>query len=133
MKLDNQFTLRFNKRYLILALVLFFTEVMIALFVHDSFIRPWGGDFLVVILLYCLLRGTSCTSVQVAAVVVLLFSYLIETLQFFQIVKMLGLETNVAASIVLGTRFSWSDIIAYTLGIVFILLIENRAASFQEI
>jgi hypothetical protein len=106
---------------------------MIALVLHDHFIRPWGGDFLVVILLFCLLRGTTSTSVQFAAVVVLLFSYLIETLQFFQIVKILGLETNVVAGVVLGTQFSWSDMIAYTLGIAFVLIIEKTTFGVQKI
>lgn len=133
MQQENQFILRHNKSYLLLASLLFVTEVLIALFVRDSFIRPWGGDFLVVILLYCLLRGIIHTSVQMAAGAVLLFSYLIETLQFFQIVKILGLETNVVANVVLGTSFSWSDMAAYTLGIVFVLIIEKMTLRFQKI
>jgi hypothetical protein len=133
MQLENQFTLRCNKSYLTFALLLFIAEVMIALFVHDTFIRPWGGDFLVVILLYCSLRGFIHTSVLMAAGIVLLFSFLIETLQFFQIVKILGLESNVVASVVLGTHFSWSDMIAYTLGIAFVLVIEKTTLGFQKI
>ncbi|WAC15240.1 ribosomal maturation YjgA family protein [Dyadobacter pollutisoli] len=133
MRLENQFVLRRNKSYLLLALLLFVTEVLIALFVRDAFIRPWGGDFLVVILLYCLLKGITNTSVLMAAGAVLLFSYLVETLQFFQIVKILGLETNVVANVVLGTSFSWSDMVAYTLGIVFVLIIEKMALRFQKI
>jgi hypothetical protein len=133
MRLENQFTLRCNKGYLILAVLLFATEVLIALFIHDTFIRPSGGDFLVVILLYCLLRGITHTSVRIAAAAVLLFSFLIEILQFFQIVKILGLEGNVVASVVLGTHFSWSDLVAYTLGIAFVLIIEKIALRFQKI
>jgi hypothetical protein len=133
MQYNNQFAFRYNKTYLILALLLFVTEVVIALVLHDNFIRPWGGDFLVVVLLYCLLRGTTNTSVKFAAVVVLLFSYLIETLQFFQIIKILGLETNVVAGVVLGTQFSWSDMIAYTLGIAFVLVIEKTTFGVQKI
>jgi len=37
--------LRFNKTYGLLALTLFITEVLIALYVHDGFIRPTVGDF----------------------------------------------------------------------------------------
>ena len=133
MQQQNQFAFKCNKNYLSLALLLFVAEVFIALFLQDNFIRPWGGDFLVVILLYCLLRGTTHISVQFAAVVVLLFSYLIETLQFFQVVKILGLETNVLASVVLGTHFSWPDMIAYTLGIAFVLVVEKTTLSFQKI
>ena len=41
--------LRFNKTYFLLTILLFCTEVIIALFVHDNFIRPYFGDVLVVI------------------------------------------------------------------------------------
>lgn len=42
--------------YLITALLLLMTEVLIALFVHDRFIRPYAGDILVVLLIYALVR-----------------------------------------------------------------------------
>ena len=45
--------LAFNSRYLIFAVILFITEVLIAFFVRDNFIRPYVGDYLVVILIYC--------------------------------------------------------------------------------
>ena len=48
--------LTFNLKYFLFALALFMIEVLIALFVHDSFIRPYLGDFLVVILIYCAVR-----------------------------------------------------------------------------
>ncbi|MCU7371028.1 DUF2809 domain-containing protein [Paucibacter sp. O1-1] len=93
--------------------------------------RPWGGDFLVVILLYCLLKGITNTSVLMQQRELFCFSYLVETLQFFQIVKILG--SNNVANVVLGTSFSWSDMVAYTLGIVFVLIIEKMVLRFQKI
>ena len=47
----------FNKTYFLLALLLLLAEVLIALYLHDALIRPYGGDFLVVILLYCFVKS----------------------------------------------------------------------------
>ena len=42
--------------YGIIALVIFLSEVYIALFVKDSFIRPYFGDVLVTALICCFIR-----------------------------------------------------------------------------
>ncbi|MGG7665345.1 DUF2809 domain-containing protein [Dyadobacter sp. BHUBP1] len=110
--------------YLIAALVVFLLEVWIALYVHDDFIRPWGGDVLVVVLLYCLVSGVTRLNVLSAALAVLVFACFIETLQYLQIVRILGLEGNAFARTIIGTTFSWSDIVAYTLGIVLVVGVE---------
>ena len=36
--------------------VILVIEILIALFVHDSFIRPYGGDILVTVLICCFMR-----------------------------------------------------------------------------
>ena len=113
-----------GKNYLIAALAIFVMEIWIALYVHDDFVRPWGGDVLVVVLLYCLVRGVTRLNVVAAALSVLVFSWFIEVLQYFQIVRVLGLEGNAIARTIIGTTFSWSDIVAYILGIVFVVGVE---------
>jgi hypothetical protein len=117
--------LKFQYRYFILAVLLFFIEVFIALFVHDEIIRPHVGDFLVVILIYCFVRAFLNLSVGKIALFVLLFSYTVETLQYFKIIEILGLQRFTVARVVIGTGFSWIDIIAYTFGVGFILLVEK--------
>ena len=42
--------------YLVATLVLLAIEVLIALFVHDSFVRPYVGDMLVVVVIYAFVR-----------------------------------------------------------------------------
>lgn len=123
--------LRFNIYYLLLTLLLFGTEVLIALFVHDAFVRPYVGDFLVVMLVYCFVRSFVEARVVPVALGVLAFAYTVETLQYFQIVKRLGLGDSRLANIVIGNYFSWSDMAAYTLGIACTILIEKgwRGAS----
>ena len=118
----------FNKNYFILSVIIFITEVLIALFVRDSFIRPYFGDFLVVILLYCMVRSFLNYPVPVVVMAVLLFAYLMETLQYFKLVELLGLEGSKLATTLIGTDFAWMDMLAYTLGAVAIIWVERRQA-----
>lgn len=116
----------FRPKYALLALVFFVIEVLIAIYVHDSFVRPFVGDYLVVFLMYCFVRAFFNMHYLKAAIGVLLFSYLIETLQYFQFVQRVGLAKYKILAIVLGTSFEWFDMLAYTLGFITIILIEYR-------
>ncbi len=116
--------IKFQKSYFIIAVSLFVTEVLIALYLHDEIIRPYFGDVLVVILLYCFVKSFLNIPVAIAAFSVLLFSYLIETLQYFHIIHYLGLDRSALASTIMGNYFTWVDILAYTLGISIVLCIE---------
>jgi hypothetical protein len=58
------------------------------------------------------------------AIGTLMFSYHIETLQYFSIVDRLGLSKNILAKTVIGYGFDWWDILAYTLGICLVLVME---------
>lgn len=105
--------------------ILFITEVLIALFLHDSFVRPYVGDFLVVILIYCFVKNFLNISVIKLAIATLLFAYLVEMLQHFQLVNYLGLQNSQLAKTILGSSFEWSDMLAYTLGIILVVLVEK--------
>lgn len=123
--------LRFNKFYFQAALWLLGIEIIIALNVHDSFIRPFGGDVLVVILLYCLIKSFVNFSNYKAALGVLLFAFTIETAQYFHIVDVLGLGRYAVARMIIGTTFAWTDLLAYVLGIIIVLITERLAKSMQ--
>jgi hypothetical protein len=115
----------FNKNYFLVTIILFLTEVGIALFINDDFIRPYFGDTLVVILIYCFIKSFFTFPVMPTAIGVLLFSYFIETLQYIRIVHKLGWQDNKLASTVIGTAFAWEDLLAYTAGIILVLLLEG--------
>ncbi|PIQ21573.1 MAG: hypothetical protein COW65_08275 [Cytophagales bacterium CG18_big_fil_WC_8_21_14_2_50_42_9] len=117
--------LTFNKQYFSFAVILFITEVLIAVYVHDRIIRPYVGDYLVVILLYCSVKSFFNVPVRNAALGTLLFSYLVEVLQYLNILAILGLQSNQLATVVIGYNFEWIDILAYTLGIISILGFEQ--------
>lgn len=115
----------FSKKYFLITLFLFVVEVLIALYVHDSFVRPYVGDFLVVILIYTFVKSFLNVSVFSTCIGVLLFSYLTETLQYFRIVDVLGWSDSTLAKVIIGTSFSWEDMIAYTLGVIGIYIVEK--------
>ena len=123
---------KFNKRYYLWAVLLLITEVLIAIHIDDSIIRPFGGDVLVVILLYCMLKSIISIKVNTAAIIVLIFAYAIETLQYLRIVEVLGLGSSPVARVIIGTTFSWADILCYTLGIIIVLFIERINRSFSK-
>lgn len=118
--------LQFNKKYLRITLLLLVTEILIALFVHDGFIRPYLGDVLVVMLIYCFVKSFFNIAVLPCVLIVLLFAYTIEWLQYVKLIQLLHLEKSTLAKTVLGTSFAWQDLVAYTIGTLFILLVEKR-------
>lgn len=121
----NKLHFRFHLGSLLIAIALFIIEVLIALFITDNFIRPYVGDVLVVILIYYFVKAFVHIGVWPLAIATLLFSYLIETLQYFQFVKLIGLGDNKLANIVIGNSFAWEDIMAYTIGIIIVVLVET--------
>lgn len=116
--------LRFHKAYFALTVVLFITEVLIALYVHDAIIRPYIGDLLVVILIYCFVKSFIDTPPLKTAIAVLLFAYAVELSQYLNLVKHLGLQHSRLANVVMGNSFEWIDMLAYTIGAVIIVLAE---------
>lgn len=105
---------------------LFITEVLIALFVHDNFIRPYVGDILVVLLIYYFVRIFIQRALKLLPLYVFLFAATIEALQYFDYVAILGLEKNTFFSILLGRTFSWADIVCYGIGSVICFLLQKK-------
>jgi hypothetical protein len=116
---------QFKRNYFVIFLVLLLAEIEIALFSKHPFIRPFLGDILVVILLYCLLQSFLKIKKIISAVIVLLISFVVESLQYFHVADWLGLEPNSFWSIVIGTHFSFWDLVCYISGILLVLLIEK--------
>lgn len=110
--------------YIISFLVIFCIEVFIALYVRDSFVRPYMGDALVVVLVYSFVRIFIPTGVPRLPFYVFLFACFVEVLQYFQLVETLGI-TNRALRIILGSTFDWKDIVCYGVGCIFIFLFEQ--------
>lgn len=107
-----------NKRllYLLATIILLFIEVLIALFVHDKFIRPYVGDVLVVVVIYTFVRIIITEKCKLLPLYIFIFAAMVEVLQYFKIVELLGLENNRFFSVLIGTVFDIKDIICYGVG-----------------
>ena len=115
----------FNKNYLILFIFILLCELYIGFFVHDTIIRPYIGDLLVVILIYAFLRIFIRNSPFKVALFTFIFALVIEIAQYYNLIVLLGLDGNKIARTILGTSFSWIDILAYFGGFLLIIIVEK--------
>jgi hypothetical protein len=111
-------------KYAIIFVLLLFIEVLIALYVHDSFIRPYVGDILVVIVLYCFIRILIPDKFSLLPLYVFIFAAGEETLQYFHLVQILGLENNKFLRVLIGSVFDMKDIGCYGVGCIILGAIE---------
>ena len=113
-----------KRNYLIGFFSLLIIEILIASFIKDDFIRPYLGDFLVVIMLYCFLMGISRFAIYKSIFIILVFYFSIEFLQLIDIAKLLQYQAPKSIMIILGNSFSVWDLVAYLLGLLSCLMIE---------
>ncbi|WP_452597156.1 ribosomal maturation YjgA family protein [Pontimicrobium sp. MEBiC01747] len=126
MKSFKLMVFRFNIVYFILFLILLIIEILIATFLKSGFIRHTFGDFLVVILLYTLIKSILKTKSLYIALAVLIIAFSIEFLQLANLLDYLNLRDNLLANLILGSHFSIQDLIAYTLGVICSFLIDKK-------
>lgn len=100
-------------------------EALIAVYLKGGFIRHTFGDFLVVILLYCIFSSFIKTKPIVIALAVLAIAFAIEFLQLINLIDLLNLQNNNLAILILGNTFHIGDLVAYTFGIIFVLITEK--------
>ena len=107
-----------NKRiaYGIATFILLIIEVLIALFVHDAFIRPYVGDVLVVIVIYTFVRIFIPERCVFLPLFVFVFATLVEVLQLFNIVDLLGIGDNGFFRVLIGSVFDIKDVLCYAVG-----------------
>ena len=103
----------------------FVVEVLIALFVSDNFVRPYVGDVLVTVLLCAFVRIFFPDSIKLLPLYIFLFAAAVEVAQFFDIVKLLGLEKISFLSVIIGRTFSFADIICYAVGCALFFIAER--------
>jgi len=119
-------TIKFNIPFFVSSLILLITEICIATFLTEGFIRHTFGDFLVVILMYCSIRTIIDANPFFIALAVLGLAFIVEFLQLFNLLDYLQLRDHKIATIILGSTFHISDLIAYTLGTLIILIIDLK-------
>lgn len=115
---------RFSPARCLTSVILLVVLVLIALFVRDSFVRPFLGDVLVVVWIYACVTSVIRCQPWLASLGVLAFAYAVELAQYVQVLQWLGWEDNTALRIILGATFDWLDILAYTIGCGICLVAE---------
>ena len=118
--------IKIHKTSLLLSIILLLTETLIAIYLKTGFIRHTFGDFLAVILLYSLVKSFIEIDILKLAFLVLLFAFAIEFLQLINIIEILNLQNNHFIKVILGSTFHVTDLVAYTLGVITILIIEFK-------
>ena len=111
--------------YAIAFVLLLTVEILIALFVRDDFIRPYGGDILVTVLICAAVRILFPTGIRFLPLWVFLFAAGVEIGQYFDFVTLLGLGDIAFFRILLGSTFSFADLLCYAAGCVLFLLGEK--------
>jgi len=116
--------LRLRLVYAAAFVVLLLTEILIALFVRDAFIRPYGGDILITVLLCCFVRIFFPERVRLLPLWVFLFSAAVEIGQYFDYASILGFTEPGIIRTILGSSFSPADLLCYAAGCILFALAE---------
>ncbi|PIF33665.1 uncharacterized protein DUF2809 [Flavobacterium sp. 9] len=92
------------------------------------------GDFLYAVMIYFLIRILFPEKKILYIIITpLLICYSIEFLQLYQGNWMIGLRKTLFGRYVLGQGFLWSDILAYTFGIVVVSSIERIVLKYKAL
>ncbi len=110
--------------YAVATLFLLLIEVIIALYVHDDFIRPYVGDMLVVIVIYTFIRMIVPEKYRLIPLFIFIFAVGVELLQLVNIVGILGVADNIFLKTLMGSVFDIKDIVCYAVGCVILYMYE---------
>ena len=121
--------IKFNFRYFTAGIGLLLVLTFIAIYIKQGFARFLLGDYLVVIMLYCFAKSFIEIKPIYMAIGILSISFVIELLQLIDILKLVNVHKNTLTDLVFGTTFSFKDLIAYTLGIATVFLIDIKASA----
>ena len=115
-----------KRGYALAAGALLLAEVAIALWVDDRLVRPYGGDTLAVVLVYCGVRAVTRWRWPLALIVALAVAVAVELGQLVGVLRMLGLDGVAVARVVLGSGYDPCDFAAYAVGGVAVAAVEWR-------
>lgn len=115
----------YKKRLILLTVfvLLFALEALIAVYVHDDFVRPYVGDMIVTVVVWAFARIIFPDKFKLMSVYVMIFAIFVEIGQYFNYVDLLGI-TNPVLVTMMGTSFAWADIACYAVGCVIAGIID---------
>ena len=115
---EPAFQVTFDYKYFLATVFLFLAEVLIATKLKDIFfVRAYLGDVIVVVLMYTFIKTFFRIEDDKKLISgILIFSFLVEFAQYFNIAEKLGFPPGSLMYIVIGNSFSWIDILCYAAG-----------------
>ena len=116
---------RLNKKFFCAFIIVLVIEIIIAVFINDNFIRPYVGDVLIVVLIYCFIKSFVANDIKLLPWYIFIFAVLVEIGQYFNLVYLLGLGDYQIARIIIGTTFDPIDIVCYLIGCIGLVLFEK--------
>lgn len=97
-------------------------EVLIALFVHDAFVRPYLGDVLAVVCVYFFARILLQSKPRYLSIFVTAFAFLVELVQLTPLSEVLPLPL----SVIVGGTFDLKDLLCYLVGGTMCFLLDRK-------
>ncbi|MCT2563452.1 ribosomal maturation YjgA family protein [Chryseobacterium herbae] len=115
--------LKFSLKYLLLTILIFLIEVLIATKLADIFfVRAYLGDVIVVMLLYTFVKSLVKINNEKLILGIFVFSCIVEFAQYFTVAEKLGFRPGDFMYTVIGNSFSWVDILCYAAGCLMLYL-----------
>lgn len=97
-------------------------EILIALFVHDEFIRPYFGDVLAVVCVYFFARILLPEKPRYLSLFVTAFAFLVELVQLTPLSDVLPSPL----SVIVGGTFDFKDLACYLVGGVICFFADKK-------
>ncbi len=107
---------RFDRRSFTIFIAVLLLEIIIGSFFHDRFVRYFLGDVFIVVLICYFIRSWCAVRLRVLLWGTLIFAFLVELAQYFDLVGLLGWQHSELTRLTIGSTFDWLDLLAYTIG-----------------
>jgi Protein of unknown function (DUF2809) len=107
---------RFDRSSFLIFLLVLILEIIIGTFFNDRFVRYFLGDVLIVVLICYFIRSWLAIRLPILLIGTLIFAFLTELAQYFDLVGLLGFQHSEFTRLTIGSTFDWLDLVAYTIG-----------------
>lgn len=121
-------------RYVVLFCILLLTEILIGAFLKGGFIRAYGGDILIIPLLYTLMKTIFPYNIRqinrFLPAGLLILGIFTECLQGIHLADLLGIQSPIIR-IIIGSTFDLLDILCYAIGTILIYFFQFICAKIK--
>ena len=110
--------------YAVLFVLLMLIEIYIAAFVTNVFVRSYLGDVFITLLICFFVQAVIPKKINFLSILVFLFALVVEIGQYFDVVKLLGLDDYKLISVWFGRCYSFYDVICYAVGCLIFVVVD---------